>query len=461
MNPTNCPTCSAPLEPVATRCAYCGAVTEVGRAEAARVEHEARAREAHARAASLAQASMAQAIAADDVRRSARNALLWSGFGMALCCAPSTWVGAFFAWRSLSVAKKHGIPRATSAIFALVLSVLGTGLSVTTCVAFQLDQSAKEDRRAAAEARALAGRTRPVLDAKTACDLAEAHLLSHETPTMTTSAELSCKGPLVATSDVARLAGVTVMESSKTTTYRACFARGARWYVLDLAGSGECGRDAPKADTPADEKRARQEFASRIATLTKRGVEERLASARDAVAQASLTLETACGETLPPTTRATVRAIDYAVLDGKPEAAFAFLSDPDLVTFVARGSTATTKARLAAELEGEGLLVVYRHKTRSAPEVTERGTGLELAPGDYEGAAFVVDLNRGEIACQTALRWRGPESSTFRLARERTRRTSEQMRANTAFREAFQDAATERLKRLARARIKLGYKPLE
>lgn len=462
VNPAACPTCSAPLEPVSTRCAYCGAVTEVGRAEAARTEHEARAREEHARAAALAQASMAQAVAADGVRRDGRTALLWTGFGMVLCCAPSSWVGGFYAWRSLSLAKKHGIPRASSALLALALSVLGTGLSVATCVAFQLDQSAKEERREAAEARAQPGRMRPTLDAKTACDLAEAHLLSRETPKMTTQAELSCKGPLVTTGDVARLAGVVVMQSSKSTTYRACFARGARWYLLDLAESGECGREAPKADTPADEKRARQEFAARLATLTKRGVEERLATAREAVARASLSIDTVCeADALPTPARARVRTIDYAVLDGKAEPAFTFLSDPDLATFVSRAAAPSTKARLAAQLEGEGLLVVVRHKTRAAPQVTERGAGLDLEAGSYDGAMFVVDLDRGEIACQTPLRWTGPEPSVFHLSRERGRRASEQSRASTAFREAFEDTATERARRLTGGRMKLGYKPLE
>ncbi len=464
MNPATCPTCSAPLEPIATRCAYCGAVTEAGRAEAARAEHEARTREAHARAASLAQASMAQALAAEEVRRSARTALVWTGFGVVLCCAPSSWVGAFYAWRSLSVARRHGIPRATSAIVAFALSVLGTGVSGATCVAFELDQSAKAERREAAEARAQAGRVRPTLDEKTACALAEAHLLGDERPSMAARAELSCKGPLVGRGGVARLAGVTVMQSSRTTTYRACFARGARWYLLDLAESGECGSEAPKAETPADEKRARQEFAAHLATATKRGVEERLASARDAVARASLSVDRACGaDALPTQTRATARAIDYAVLDGKIDPAFAFLSDPDLATFVGRGTSASTKARLAAALDSDALLVVYRHKARSAPQVTERpgAAGLALEAGEFAGARVVVDLERGEVVCQGPLRWSGPEPGAFHLSRERARRATEQSRASTAFRELFEDAATERAKRLAGGRVKLGYKPLE
>lgn len=462
MNPPTCPTCSAPLEPLVPQCSYCGAVTESGRAAAARADYEARARDAQARASSLAQASMAQAIAADEVRRNARNSLIWTGAGMVLCCAPSGWVGGFFAWRSLSVAKKHGISGPISAYLSLVLAVLGTAVSITTCVAFKLDQAEKSDRRENAETRAEAGRKLATLDPKTACALVEAHMLS-ESPSMTTSAELSCKGPLTVTGNVARFANVIAMETSKSTTYRACFARSARWYVLNLDEEGECPTEAPKADTPADEKRVRTEFIKHRPGLVMKSLDERLKKAKDLVESASLSVDKPCGDALASTNGAVTRAIDFAVLDGKRDADFAFLSNSDLSVFLNRGASSTTTTRLASEFERSPLLVVYRHQTRSAPVVTVQtgAVALKLEEGEYEGAVFVVDTTQGTIACQSPLRWRGPTATTFRLSRDRTQSYGEQARATKAYRELFNDAATDRVKQMTGGRVKLGYKPLE
>ncbi len=468
MNPTTCPSCSAPLEPLATRCQYCGVVTTRGREEAERAEHEARARQAYAQATAAAQASMAQAAAAQEVARNASRAVLGSILGVVFCCAPSSWIGAFFAWRSLTLAGKHGIPKPTSAYVAVGLCVLGTVVSLTTCVAFELDQREKRDRQAAAEARSEPGRKRATLDAKTACDITEAYVFGDQHPglTVATDAELACRGTLEMKGSIARLSGVVLTQRQGSVTYRACFARGARWYLLDLAERGDCGQEAPKADTVAEEKAARAEFAKGLGKLTLSRFEERLARAKGAVERATPGTEKLCANLAPradaPLNK--VRAVDFALLDGRPDAEFAFLSDPQLTSFLRRGASVVEKQKMATELAPEGdLLVVYREKSRSLPQVIDKGAGqdYQLQAGEYDGTLFVVDGATGEIACQGPLAWKTPAKAPFSLTRSRATRTSVQTTATEDFRHRFQDAATERLKRLTNGGLKLGYKPLE
>ncbi len=473
VNPPRCPSCNAPLEPLSTRCTFCNFVTPLGQLEAERALHEARAREAQSQAYAAQQASMAQAAAAREVARKATWALVATGLAFFICCGPMGWLGAFFAWRSLSLAGKHGIAKPASAYVSLVLAALGTLMMVFVIVVGRTEDKKKEERLGQVEARSKAGRTKEPLDPKIACDIVEIHLLKEgrNGAQLPSDGTVTCAGGAFASrGTTARLDGIHVEKSGKSEILRACFGKSARWYLLDLAPEGDCPDDAPRADTEADEKRAREEFAQ----LTQKGkltrVTLRLADAKAAVGRASSGPEKACPESaLVSATKGgagIVHSVDYAVLDGKAEPDWAFLSDASLTKFLAKGTSLADRNRLAAELSGDiPLLVVYREKKRSLPEVTDKGTSpsdFGLVPGEYEGTLFVVELGKGEILCQGPLSWKTHvKPAPFSLSRSRTSRSVIEGRAEQDFKARFHDAATERIKSIAGGKIRLGYKPLE
>ena len=199
---------------MAPKCAYCNAVTPKGRADAERAEQMARQQQVYAQHQAAAQASVNQALAAAEVNKFASYALFTTLPALVTCCAPVGWLGAFFAFRSLSVAKKNGIPAPARAIVAMVLAVLGSALTVTAFVGAHFDEKDKEKRIAALDAKSAQNRKKATLDAKTACDTTEIHLL--KSGTMYVSAKMVCTGEPVVTGSTARLDGVSYVSNGKT-----------------------------------------------------------------------------------------------------------------------------------------------------------------------------------------------------------------------------------------------------
>lgn len=463
MNPTTCPGCAAPLDPLATKCVYCNFVTPRGRVEAERADYEAHARQAQAQAYAANQASMAQAAAAQEVANNAKYSLIATLVGFVSCCAPVGWLGAFFAYRSLSLAAKHSIPKPASAIVSAVLAGLGTCLTLFVFVGSHFDQKDKEKRIAAIEARADAGRKKATLDAKTACDITEAYLLRSNK--MTTNGEMVCKASPELNGATARLNPVTVTADGVTKgTYRVCLAKSARWFVVNAdTKSDDCIDEAPAAANETEEQVARDTYAALLEQARVRSASKKLTGAKGAVDRAAPG-ERGCTEAALASAKETpvVRAVDYAVLDGKSDADFSFLSDKDLLAYFTKGS-AKEKSDVAAKVtQGAPYLVVYRHKSRQFPEVSEKGEkgDFGLVAGDYEGTLYVVDTRASEVVCQGPIAWKTPAKAPFSLSRKSTK-FAIQDRAETDYKQRFHDAATDRLKALTSGKLRLGYKPIE
>ena len=411
---------------------------------------------------------MAQAAASQEVGKSANYALVATLVGLVTCCSPIGWVGAFFAYRSLATAGKHGIPKPATAILAAVLAGLGTLVTVGVFVGSHFDQKDKAARAAAIEARCESGRKKATLDAKTACDVTEAYLLRSNK--MTTSGAMVCTGSPSVNGATARLDGVAVTANGKTdATYRVCLAKSARWFVVHLdTSTDECLDEAPQASNETEEQVARDAYAALLEKARVKGADKRLASAKVAVDRASPG-EKACDAAAFTNAKdksgaPLVRAIDYAVLDGKSDPDFAFLSDKDLLGYFTKAkASAKEKTDLAQKLsQGEPFVVVYRHKTRSFPEVTDKlgRPDYTLVPGDYEGTLYVVDTSRAEVVCQGPIAWKTPSKGAFSTSRKSTL-SAVQSKATTDYEQRFQDAATDRMKSLTSGKLRLGYKPLE
>lgn len=356
VNPPNCPQCSAPLEPLATKCPYCNAVTPKGRVEAERAEYEARQRQAQQQQYAAAQASMAQAVASQEVSQAATRSLIATVVAFFSCCAPVGWLGAFFAWQAISKAGKHGIAKPTSAYIALGLSLFGSITSVSVVVLSQIDAKKKESRIATLESGLVTTQKAATLDAKTACTLAEVHFLrEHVLPAEGT---LTCNGALSANEKSATLDSVVVQKAGGPGTYRVCFAKGSRWYVIFAdEGHADCLDEGPPAATEPEEKAARDGYAGLLDKRRVGRVESHLAAARVAVEKASLGAEKACTDTTfekvaKRDDRGLLRAVDYALLDGKAESEFAFMSDDSLAKFSKKGTGLADRLRLAGTLAG-------------------------------------------------------------------------------------------------------------
>lgn len=459
VNPPNCPSCSAPLDPLSTKCAYCNAVTPKGRVEAERAEYEARQRQAQQQQYAAAQASMAQALASQEVSQATTRSLIATLLGFFSCCAPVGWLGAFFAWQAISKAGKHNIPKPTGAYVALGLSLFGSITSVTVIVLSQIDAKKKEGRIATLESGVVSQRKAASLDAKTACTLAEAHFLrEHVLPADGT---LSCNGALAGNEKSATLDGVVVQKAGGPGTYRVCFSKGSRWYVIFAdEGHADCLDEGPPAATEPEEKIARDGYAGLLEKRKVGRVEAHLAAARVAVEKASLGGEKACTEAAfervaKRDDRGLLRAVDYALLDGKAESEFSFLSDDSLAKFSKKGTPASERQRLAGTLAGDApLVVVYRHKTRALPELDSKAkAGPLVVPGEYDGALFVVDLVKGEIACQTPLALKSPQKPE--------KRSKPMADYDDEYEQAFHDLATEKIRVIGKGKLRLGYKALE
>ncbi len=469
MNPPNCPGCAAPLEPLAPKCPYCNHLTPRGRAEAERADYDARQRQA----GQAAYASIAHAQAAQNVSKNANIALVLSLVGFVTCCSPVGWLALLFVYLSLSTAKKNGIPGPVTAKVAAVLSLLGTIVAIGVIVASNRDAKNKEKRIADLEAASAKGRAGAVIDAKTACALTEAHFL--RSGKMYISQQLSCTGKVEVDGATARLDDVAVITNGKKVapTYRVCLAKGARWFLVHIdEGREDCLDEAPKADTEIEEQLARDDYAQLLDAQRVHTADKRLAAVKAAVERAPTT-EKGCSETAiaaastkKEKTKAplVIRAIDFASLDGKDDPDFAFLSDAELARYVAgKKKAVVARADDARLVLGEGLLVVYKHKTREMPEVTDKGakaTGWTVSAGNYDGALYVVDAGRGEVLCQGPLVFATPAKPTFSVSRASSQAQVEG-RARTDFQQRFHDAATDRMKSIGAGKLGLGYKPLE
>ena len=262
------------------------------------------------------------------------------------------------------------------------------------------------------------------------------------------SQQLSCTGKVEVDGATARLDDVAVITNGKKVapTYRVCLAKGARWFLVHIdEGREDCLDEAPKADTEIEEQLARDDYAQLLDAQRVHSADKRLAAVKAAVERAPTT-EKACSETAitaastkKEKTKAplVIRAIGLRFLDGKDDPDFAFLSDAELARYVAgKKKAVVARADDARLVLGEGLLVVYKHKTREMPEVTDKGakaTGWTVSARQLRRRALRRRRRPRRGALPRAARVRDPgEAHVLGFARVRRRPKSRAARGPTS-----------------------------
>lgn len=460
MNPTNCPGCAAPLDPLAAKCTYCGVVTPRGRADAERADWEIKQRQA----GQAAYASIAFAHTAQNVAKNANIALVLTIVSFVTCCSPVGWIGLFFAYSSLSNAKKNGIPAPVTAKVAAALGVLGTLVMVGVFVASHFDQQDKEKRIAAIEAKIEKARHADAIDAKTACSIAEAYFL--RSGKMYVSSEIACTGKLVVTGNTARLDGVAIVKQKKKQepTYRICFAKSARWYLAHAGESQEkCLDEAPEAANETAEQVVRDDYPRLLKSGEAPAADKKLAAIRAVTAAAGAAEKKCTDATIAAALTAkgaktpfATRTIDGALLDGSDVSAFDFETDPDILRFVRTAKDpGAARADDAHAVLDAPIVVVYRHKTRSTASIVDKGTRATTwgyGPPTFDGTMYVVDVAKAEVLCQGPLAVTSPAKPTFSISRG-MRRDEVEDEARYDFRDRFLDESAARLAAMSASKL--------
>lgn len=269
MNGAKCSQCAAPLDPTAEKCPYCGLTTPYAQ-EAARRAADAAIR-AQEQQRAWAHAAGANQLAAAESR--ARTSM-WTAIGsLVTCCGPVGLVAMIMGFTATSMAKKQNAPAPAQAKIAIGIGGLSMLVSVIAIIAFTLN-TRETNRRIDEIANRLRDRRAPAqLDQRLACELVEEWLLrkGYEKMGNLNFVSVACLGPLEANATSASLKGIHADFGTKKFDMSACYARGARWFVLDV-GDRECaeipvpgGTNAKLAEHELDaqESVARAEFAKR------------------------------------------------------------------------------------------------------------------------------------------------------------------------------------------------------
>lgn len=191
---------------------------------------------------------------------SAGRAMLMALGSCFFSCFPVSIVALSRGLRVRAEAKRLGAPVPTRASVAIALGALGSVVPLVFLV-FGLivshQQQEETDRRVAAlEAASEAPRQAGALDHRTACSLAEAHVLrngwdkrrGYTLDRFTCEGKLSLRGEERAALEELRFKA----RSAEKPHYavHVCFERGARWHVSDVRW-GPCDLDAPGGTRPA------------------------------------------------------------------------------------------------------------------------------------------------------------------------------------------------------------------
>jgi hypothetical protein len=477
MMPPNaqCPQCSAPLPPGATKCGYCGHLTPWGATYAAASQHQAFAQADQSRKQRIAKAES-----------TARTGMILALVGLPICCAPLAIVGGVLGAKGARMARAEGQPRPATAVIAMIVAVLSTIAFTATMILYYRDQKAKSERVAEVSARLQGKREAASLDKKVACDIVEEHLAQNGHGGQTFGLDqVHCDGALVVTDRRASITEVRFSFNKSHATVTACLERRSRWFVLKLLDAGSCaelpppaaftppGRQLEEAEATADEAKARADLARAASQGIVTAFTEKLAKVKAHAAQPGA--ERACSKAdlsryVTGDERRKVVTVDLDLLDasraGSAGKDWPFLTSDGVRKLLDDKRSAEDRAKAIDEIRAQSgsLLVVYRADHKEWPVVSGKsdviGSDFSYDGGDFAGWLFVYDVDSGERKCQTKLAFESSDAVDFR----KSRLSSEKKKAKDAveedFKNRFETAATDAIKRAA-PDLRLGYKVIE
>ncbi len=321
-----------------------------------------------------------------------------------ICIPVLPLISVVFAWLSRSSAKEEGVPVPARTWVAMtiggMMTVL-TGIAVTYAL---VTEQAKDARVKALETSADNGRSKDVLDAKTACELAEQALLERlyndKTP-----GKVTCDAPLTAESDRAQLP-VTATFSGETQTVTVCFRKASRWFVI---GAGECAAGPlpaavdPRAPVDEQEKawrkrhqqliagehgaRVTQLFDGFLAELDNKDLPDCNAQHVKGLPRAADLL--------------TVDADVLAAANAAPEEAWAFLNSPLILSALDVRGDVEARGRKAAELQKARHVAIVEGSLVKEPFVVKAKGDYVM--GTFSGQLWLADLQTGQLRCRAEL----------------------------------------------------------
>lgn len=471
-----CPQCSAPLPPGATRCGYCGFVTPWGATYAA-VEQ---------RAAGIA-ADQAKKQRVAKAESTARTGMILALVGLPICCAPLSIVGGVMGAKAARMAKAEGLARPVTSLVAMIVAVLSVVSFTGTMILYYRDQKAKEDRLTEVRSRLSGKRQAEGLVAKVACDIVEEHLVMHGYADKQWNLdEIHCDGALTVTDRRAQMVDVRFSFSKKEHfTVTACLERRSRWFVVKTLEAGTCaelpppapftapGRAFSEEEAAADEAKARADIEKAAAISALNAYTDKLARVR-AHAASQPGGERPCSKSdmspyVTGTERRKVLTVDFDLLDAGKEGTgkdwAALTSDPVSKALDEKRST-EERGKAIEEIRAQSgpLLVVYRSQKKLWPVVTGKADPsskeFKYDGGEFVGWLFVYDTDTAERKCQTKLVFESSDVVSFRKSRYISEKVEAKEAVEGDFMDQFRSAATTAIK-VAAPDLRLGYKTLE
>jgi hypothetical protein len=418
------------------------------------------------------------------VRKKGKLAAILTGIALPLCCLPLAIAGGVVGLSAMKLAKANKVATPGSALFA----VIGAGLSlVITCVAVigGYVSHLEDQKRLAGVSEKLAGkRTQTKLESDTACLLAEERVLDAGFDGVTNDPDsFDCsQATLKADARVAELRGVRFRILSKDYTATACYARGARWFVMKLTSRDECGVIHPP-DEQSGAGKSDQELAELENKARERQTELEATALVDTYKAALVKIKNdsaepsgdvgACADDeikkrLGSRDELKVVTVDQALLEAaapKADDRWSFLTSDAVRTLLsdAKASDKASAVKTLSEDSGD-LIVVYRSRVRTWPKV-EVDEGVVSDDFSYDGGVFagwmvVYDLKSGARLCHGALAAENSDKVTFREGRFSSKREKAEKAVYEDFIDNFKEAASARIKQL-NPKLKLGYSLLE
>lgn len=382
-------------------------------------------------------------------KKDASTPALVLGF-IGVCCFPLGIVAAIIAISGIAAAKREGRPVPAWSIVTLVLTVFSVLLAVVGWIQSSRLQAEKEARVGAAKEKLAGKLDGATLDAETACALAN---LSFE---KSFDGPSTCGGTFTP-GPVSVLTGV----KNKRGAHTVCFAKAHRWYVLSSPRDGVCPTEAPPAPASkptSDEAFEQQEDELRAAEAKRaaKGQVERylakLAAVRELVDTAQHA-EKKCPAFDGPTKASHVDA-DLLPGAGDDFAPWKLLSDDEHRMILAPKADDVAKAKAIDDaLSRSNLLAVfYATDAKALPIAEKKG----FIGGEFDGWLSIVDVEKNEIVCDTALHFESSETVGGGVKLKFVPDKSVKSKVEDDFEKRFKEAARKKANELSNFKLSLG-----
>ncbi len=382
-------------------------------------------------------------------KKDASTPALLLGF-IGLCCFPLGLVAAVIAITGITAAKKEGRPVPPWSIVTLVLTALSMVLAVAGWIQSSRLQAEKEARVGEAKQKLAGKLDGDTLDADAACALATVYFEKTFVP------NVSCPGSFKA-GPVSVLSGV----KSQNGTHTVCFAKAHRWFVFATPGDGVCPTEPPALPKPkpaTEEAFEEQEETLRTAEANRaaKGQVERYLEKLAAVQHLVDTAQHA--EKKCPTFESLTKAnhVDADLLPGASDefTPWEILSDDhhrDILD-AKKSDLDRAKAITEARSRSELLAVFYATDAKALPIAAKDS----FIGGEFDGWLSIVDVNKNEIVCDTALHFESSERVGGGVKLKFVPDKSVKSKVEDDFEKQFKEAARDKANQMSDFKLALG-----